>query len=115
MSRRCACASATLVLVDRSTARAAAAALAAAARAAWAGGRRVVVGWSFLSAESDVVAQELAAVRAALPPDAALHVAGGAHASAEPAAALAMGFDLAARGEGEATIVALLARVLAGE
>jgi B12-binding domain/radical SAM domain protein len=147
----------SLVLVDRPTARGAAVALAGAVEASAIGDRvdlalargpaeiaaaagaalgrdaRVVVGWSFLSAEGEAVARELALVRAALPspflpPPAMrgegwgegqasgpLHLAGGAHASADPAAALAMGFDLVARGEGERTIVDLLARVLAGD
>jgi B12-binding domain/radical SAM domain protein len=71
-----------------------------------------VVGWSFLSAEAEAVERELAEVRSLAP--GGLHVAGGAHASADPAAALDAGFDLAARGEGERTVVELFARLLAG-
>jgi B12-binding domain/radical SAM domain protein len=48
-------------------------------------------------------------------PRAAIHVAGGAHPSADPADALAAGFDLAAIGEGEETPVSVCARVAAGE
>jgi B12-binding domain/radical SAM domain protein len=133
---------ATLILVDRPTGRAAAvalagaveasaiasrvalelangtAAVAVAARRAIDAGRRAVVGWSFLSAEAEAVARDLAMVRAALPDgtsEPVLHVAGGAHATAEPERTLATGFDLVARGEGEATIVALLTRLVAGE
>jgi B12-binding domain/radical SAM domain protein len=129
----------SLVLVDRRTARPALVALAgavevsaiaadvdlalaagphavaAAVREALAQARKAVVGWSFFSADADAVAGDLARARAALPAGAALHVAGGAHASAEPEATLRAGFDLAVRGEGEAALVALLARLVAGE
>jgi B12-binding domain/radical SAM domain protein len=86
----------------------------AAARAALAAGRRPVVGWSFMTASLGEVAAELAAFRAALSDPRVLHVAGGPHPSADPAGTLAAGFDLAARGEGEGTLPALLAAVRAG-
>jgi B12-binding domain/radical SAM domain protein len=127
---------AALVLVDRPTGRPALVALAAAvessslapavdlvlargaegvARAIQARlseGQRVVAAWSFFSAEVDAVRAELALVLAAAP--GALHVAGGPHATALPEATLALGFDLVARGEGEATIVGLVGALLAG-
>jgi B12-binding domain/radical SAM domain protein len=132
-------ASLTLVLVDRPTARPALVALAAAVegsalathvdlalargpenvvaavQAAHAAGRRVVVAWSFFSAEAGALAGELERVRAGSSETSALHVAGGVHASAEPEATLGLGFDLVAPGEGEGTIVALLARRSRGE
>ena len=57
------------------------------------------------------MAAELAAVRAAAPGPAgslALHVAGWVHATTEPPRVLDYGWDLAAIGEGEATILALV-------
>jgi B12-binding domain/radical SAM domain protein len=89
-------------------------AVAAAARAALEAGRRPVVGWSFYTASFPEVAAELAGVRAALPGARVLHVAGGVHASAAPGEALLAGFDLAAVGEGEETLPALLDAVARG-
>jgi radical SAM superfamily enzyme YgiQ (UPF0313 family) len=43
-----------------------------------------------------------------------LHVAGGVHATAQPAETLAAGFDLVVVGEGEAAFVELVAAVAAG-
>lgn len=129
---------ATLVLADRPTARPALVALAGAvegselssrvalalargpsaiARAVREGreaGDAVAVAWSFFSADAPAVAGELSRVRAEAPGE-ALHVAGGVHATAEPEATLALGFDLAARGEGEETLLAVLARMLSGD
>ncbi|MCU0273654.1 MAG: TIGR04013 family B12-binding domain/radical SAM domain-containing protein [Acidimicrobiales bacterium] len=79
----------------------------AASAEALAAGRRVLVAWSFYSPEVPVVAAELARCRAELGP-AALHVVGGVHATAEPAATLALGFDLLIAGEGEEPFVRLL-------
>jgi len=75
-------------------------------------GQRVAVGWSFFSTEADAIRVDLAAVRAAAP--GALHLAGGPHASALPEATLALGFDLVAPGEGEATIAGVLGALLDG-
>ncbi len=86
----------------------------AATRAALAAGRRPVVGWSFMTASLGEVTAELAAFRAAVNDPSVLHVAGGPHPSADPAGTLAAGFDLAARGEGEGTLPALLAAVRDG-
>ena len=72
----------------------------AAIDAARACGARVLVGWSFYSPDFVRLAAELRAVQAARP-GAALHVAGGVHAAAEPLATLRAGFDLVAIGEGE--------------
>ena len=57
------------------------------------------------------MAAELAAVRAAAPEPAgslALHVADGVHATASPRHVLDCGWDLAAIGEGQTTILALV-------
>jgi B12-binding domain/radical SAM domain protein len=83
-------------------------AVARAAEDALAAGRRPVVAWSFYTASFGEVTAELARVRAAVPDARALHVAGGVHASAAPEATLRAGFDLAAVGEGEETLPALL-------
>ena len=67
--------------------------------------------WSFYSPDAGAIAAELAAVRAAAPGPAGslvLHVAGGVHATAEPQHVLDYGWDLAAIGEGEATMLALV-------
>jgi B12-binding domain/radical SAM domain protein len=89
-------------------------AIAAAIRGQAGAGRRPVVAWSFFSASLPEVTAELARVRALAPGGGALHVAGGPHASADPEGTLAAGFDLAALGEGEETLPALLAAVAAG-
>jgi B12-binding domain/radical SAM domain protein len=73
-----------------------------------------IVAWSFYSPDFDRAAADLAAVRAAGERPGVLHVAGGVHATAEPAATLAAGFDLVAIGEGEATFVELVAAVADG-
>lgn len=89
--------------------------VAAAARAAALAGRRAVVAWSFYTASVGDVVRELAGVRAESPGADVWHVAGGPHASAEPEGTLRAGFDLAAIGEGEETLPALLARIARGE
>ena len=78
-----------------------------------AAGRPAVAAWSFYSTDFTRMAADLAAVRArtAAP---ALHVAGGVHATSEPLATLRAGFDLVAIGEGEATLVALVAALATG-
>jgi B12-binding domain/radical SAM domain protein len=88
-------------------------AIAAAAQPALAERRPVAVAWSFFSAEVETVAAELGRVRELLP--GVLQIAGGVHATAEPEATLELGFDLAARGEGEATVLGLAGKLLAGE
>jgi B12-binding domain/radical SAM domain protein len=129
---------ATLVLADRPTARPALVALAGAvegsdlssrvslvlarglsavacaARDGRSAGDAVAVAWSFFSADAAEAAAELARVRASAPQD-ALHLAGGVHATAEPEATLALGFDLVAQGEGEETLLGVLARLLDGD
>lgn len=76
-------------------------------------GAPVVVAWSFYSPDFARAADDLAWVRAHTGAG-ALHVAGGVHATAEPAAVAAAGFDVVAVGEGEATFVELCAAVADG-
>lgn len=78
--------------------------VAAAIAGALAAGRRVLVGWSFYSPDFLRMRHELLAVRALVQDPKVLHVAGGVHASAEPLATLAAGFDSVAIGEGETTV-----------
>jgi B12-binding domain/radical SAM domain protein len=73
---------------------------------------RVVAAWSFYSMEVPSIEAELADARDAAPD--VLHVAGGVHATAEPAATLAMGFDLVGVGEGERSFVELVAALASG-
>jgi B12-binding domain/radical SAM domain protein len=72
---------------------------------------RVVVAWSFYSPGFAAATAALARAREAAPDPRVLHVAGGVHATAEPGATLAAGFDLAALGEGE-RVIRDLARAL---
>src|SRR5690349_20780783 len=67
---------------------------------------RVLVLWSFYSPDAAALAVELAAVKAAAP--GAVHVAGGVHATAEPVQTLDAGWDVAAVGEGESTLLRLV-------
>jgi B12-binding domain/radical SAM domain protein len=71
----------------------------------------VVVAWSFYSTDFTRAARDLAALSRA---PRVVHVAGGVHATAEPAATLAAGFDVVVAGEGEAAFVELVAAVAAG-
>jgi B12-binding domain/radical SAM domain protein len=67
---------------------------------------RVLVLWSFYSPDAAALASELAAIKAAAP--GAIHVAGGVHATAEPIQTLDAGWDIAATGEGETTLLRLV-------
>ncbi|WP_432977809.1 TIGR04013 family B12-binding domain/radical SAM domain-containing protein [Dactylosporangium sp. CA-233914] len=67
---------------------------------------RVLVLWSFYSPDAAALAEELAGIKAAAPR--AVHVAGGVHATAEPVRTLDAGWDIAAVGEGESTLLALV-------
>ncbi|WP_460308332.1 TIGR04013 family B12-binding domain/radical SAM domain-containing protein [Actinocorallia aurea] len=81
-----------------------------------AAGTRVLVLWSFYSPDAEAMAAELATVRALTDRGAhpeVLHIAGGVHATAEPQHILDSGWDLAAIGEGESTIVSLVAALRA--
>jgi len=71
-----------------------------------------VVAWSFYSPDAARAAADLAWLPAHAA--AALHVAGGVHATAEPAATVRAGFDVVIAGEGEAAFVELVAAIRAG-
>ncbi len=68
----------------------------------------VLVLWSFYSPDFETSAADLARVRART--SRGVHVAGGVHATAEPLATLRASFDVVALGEGETSIVELVAR-----
>ncbi|WP_238006115.1 cobalamin-dependent protein [Dactylosporangium sp. AC04546] len=67
---------------------------------------RVLVLWSFYSPDAAALAEELASIKEQAPR--AVHVAGGVHATAEPVQTLDQGWDIAAVGEGESTLLALI-------
>jgi B12-binding domain/radical SAM domain protein len=69
---------------------------------------RVLVLWSFYSPDAEELAAELARIRARTDATNVLHLAGGVHATAEPVQTLAAGWDVAAVGEGEPIICALV-------
>ncbi len=71
-----------------------------------------IVAHSFYSPDARAAAEVLSQIRVRAPH--ALHVAGGVHATAEPAATLVAGFDVVIVGEGEAAFVELVAAVAAG-
>ena len=71
-------------------------------------GCRVLVLWSFYSPDAAALADELAAIRAMVDSPLVTHVAGGVHATAEPVQTLDAGWDLAAIGEGESTLLSLV-------
>jgi B12-binding domain/radical SAM domain protein len=77
-------------------------------------GAKVVGAWSFYSPDFAAAAKDLAAVKALTADLDVLHVAGGVHATAEPRATLAAGFDLVATGEGERTAVLLVETLARG-
>jgi B12-binding domain/radical SAM domain protein len=83
--------------------------LATAIAAARQAGRRPIVAHSFYSTDARRAGEELVWLRANAAD--ALHVAGGVHATAEPAATLAMGFDVVIAGEGEHAFIELVAAV----
>jgi B12-binding domain/radical SAM domain protein len=68
--------------------------------------RRVLVLWSFYSPDAAALAEELSSIKSAAP--GAVHVAGGVHATAEPVQTLDAGWDVAAIGEGETTLLRLV-------
>ena len=77
-------------------------------RAARAEGARVLVLWSFYSPDAAALAAELAQIRRMADGPGVLHVAGGVHATAEPVQTLDAGWDVAAVGEGESTLLSLV-------
>lgn len=77
--------------------------------------RMVVVAWSFYSPQFLERAEELAQFRKQLDDENVIHIAGGVHATADQRQTLEAGFDIVAVGEGEATIVDFVGRLLRGE
>lgn len=69
---------------------------------------RVLVLWSFYSPDAAGIAAELAEVRARVDSPRVCHIAGGVHATAEPVHTLDAGWDVAAVGEGEMTLLSLV-------
>ena len=74
--------------------------------------RKIVVAWSFYSPHFQKCAEDLRAVKQQIDDERILHIAGGVHATAETEATLRAGFDLAAVGEAEKTIVRFMEAVL---
>ncbi|GAA2635446.1 hypothetical protein GCM10010399_80260 [Dactylosporangium fulvum] len=71
-----------------------------------AGRSKTLVLWSFCSPDAATLGEELQRIKAAAP--GAVHVAGGVHATAEPVRTLDAGWDIAAVGEGESTLLSLV-------
>ncbi|GAA0460158.1 B12-binding domain-containing radical SAM protein [Actinoplanes capillaceus] len=77
-------------------------------REAAATGARVYVLWSFYSPDAAALAEELKQIRALADAPSVTHLAGGVHATAEPVQTLDAGWDMAALGEGESTLLSLV-------
>ncbi len=75
--------------------------------------RRVVLAFSFMSPQLPQLLPILVELQSR--PEHIIMVAGGPHASGEPAGTLGMGFDVVVMGEGEVTFPTLLRRIFAGE
>ncbi|BFU43115.1 TIGR04013 family B12-binding domain/radical SAM domain-containing protein [Krasilnikovia sp. MM14-A1004] len=71
-------------------------------------GATVLVLWSFYSPDAAALATELAEIRRMADGPGVVHVAGGVHATAEPVQTLDAGWDVAAVGEGETTLLRLV-------
>lgn len=64
--------------------------------------------WSFYSPDAAAPAEELEQIRELADGRNVTHLAGGVHATAEPVQTLDAGWDMAAIGEGESTLLALV-------
>ncbi|BEL07878.1 hypothetical protein Q0Z83_060690 [Actinoplanes sichuanensis] len=73
-----------------------------------AAGVRTLVLWSFYSPDAAALAEELKQIRQLADPPGVIHLAGGVHATAEPVQTLDAGWDMAAIGEGESTLLSLV-------
>ncbi|MEU4420204.1 TIGR04013 family B12-binding domain/radical SAM domain-containing protein [Actinoplanes sp. NPDC024001] len=73
-----------------------------------AGETRTLVLWSFYSPDAVALAEELRQIRARADGPNVTHLAGGVHATAEPVQTLDAGWDMAAIGEGESTLLSLV-------
>jgi radical SAM superfamily enzyme YgiQ (UPF0313 family) len=67
---------------------------------------KTLVLWSFYSPDFAALSEEVQAIKTAAP--GAVHIAGGVHATAEPVQTLDAGWDVAALGEGETTLLKLV-------
>ncbi|WP_430783336.1 TIGR04013 family B12-binding domain/radical SAM domain-containing protein [Actinoplanes sp. G11-F43] len=73
-----------------------------------AGDARTLVLWSFYSPDAAALADELKQIRELADGPNVTHLAGGVHATAEPVQTLDAGWDMAAIGEGESTLLSLV-------
>ncbi|GIE75547.1 B12-binding domain-containing radical SAM protein [Actinoplanes philippinensis] len=73
-----------------------------------AGNVRTLVLWSFYSPDAAALAEELSQIRELADGPNVTHLAGGVHATAEPVQTLDAGWDMAAIGEGESTLLSLV-------
>ena len=73
-----------------------------------AGSTRTLVLWSFYSPDAAALADELRQIRDLADGPQVTHLAGGVHATAEPVQTLDAGWDMAAIGEGESTLLSLV-------
>lgn len=73
-----------------------------------AGDAKVLVLWSFYSPDAAALAEELKQIRSLHDGPNVTHLAGGVHATAEPVQTLDDGWDMAAVGEGESTLLSLV-------
>jgi hypothetical protein len=64
--------------------------------------------WSFYSPDAAALADELKQIRELADGPQVTHLAGGVHATAEPVQTLDAGWDMAAIGEGESTLLSLV-------
>ncbi len=78
-------------------------------------GHKVVVAYSFYSPSFGAMIKAMQRVRDGVSDKNVIHLAGGVHASAEPAQTLQAGFDLVAVGEGERIIIDVIDRLQRGE
>jgi B12-binding domain/radical SAM domain protein len=74
--------------------------------------RHVVIAWSFYSPNFIESSNELRQFKEKVSNTNIIHIAGGVHATAEPEQTLRAGFDFAAIGEGEKTIVDFLIKLI---
>lgn len=77
-------------------------------------GRLPVIGWSFQTADAQKSIIELQSVRKTLTGVPALHIAGGAHASAVPEELVHQGFDFIFTGEGEQLLTDFIQQLIKG-
>lgn len=77
--------------------------------------RNAVVAWSFYSPHFLKCVDDLSKIKQQIQNDRIIHLAGGVHTTAETESTLRAGFNLAAVGEGEMTIIEVLQKILADD